>query len=203
MTPRLQAILAGNTAANPDPRTDCDWQSLIFKQDRMYKHDIMRINYTTYDVRCGEDVIHTNTPRCDVMLLNPNASPSGHQFWYARVLGIYHVNAIFIGDNNTDYTPRRLEFLWVRWYEVDDPIGGWSNCCLDCVRFLPVTQEDAFGFIDPADVLRSCHLISAFSRGKVHSDGIGISHCAQDASDWQAYYVARCVLTITIHQLIY
>lgn len=190
--PRIKATLAEGTAT-PDASTDGDWQSVVFKQDRMYKHNTMRINYTSYDVRRGEDVIHTNTSHCDVMMLNPNASLSSHRFWYARVLGIYHANVIYIGEDATDYTPRRLEFLWVRWYEEDALSTGWTDRCLDRVRFPPVTREDAFGFIDPADVLRSCHLIPAFYRGKAYSDGIGMSHCAQDSNDWRAYYIGRCV----------
>jgi len=52
---------------------------------------------------------------------------------------------------------------------------------------------DAFGFIDPADVLRCCHLIPAFADGKQHIDGIGISRNSRDADDWKYYYINRCV----------
>lgn len=191
--PRIQAILAENSAAQPDVCADGDWKSVLFKQDRMYRHNIMRINYTSYDVRREEDVIHTGTSRCDVMLLNANASSSDHRFLYARVLGIYHVNVIYVGEGTIDYTPRRLEFLWVRWFEGDDLTVGWTVQRLDRVRFPSMAQEDSFGFIDPADVLRGCHMMASFVRGKVHSDGIGISHHAKDSNDWRAYYVGRYV----------
>ena len=152
----------------------------------------MRINYTSYDVRREEDVIHTGTSHCNVMLLNLDTS-SHHQFLYARVLGIYHANIIYIGEGTTDYTPRRLEFLWVRRYEGDNITMDRNNRRLDRVCFPPIAQEDSFGFIDPADVLRSCHMIPVFRQGKVYSDSTGISYCAQDSNDWRAYYVGRHV----------
>lgn len=54
--------------------------------------------------------------------------------------------------------------------------------------------EDAFGFVDPADVLRSCHIIPAFCHGPCREDGEeGISEWARDSEDAKAYYVGRYV----------
>ena len=125
------------------------------------------------------------------MVLNPAESPSEHPFWYARVLGIFHANIIYTGTGMVDYLPRRLEFLWVRWYERDNTPAGWRSMRLDRVHFLPIDHEDAFGFIDPADVLRSSHIIPAYAGGKLRQDGVGISHLSQDFRDWRAYYVNR------------
>jgi hypothetical protein len=157
----------------------------------------MRVNYTTYDVRRGEDVIHAGTSRCDIMMLNSAFAEdsSKHPFCYARVLGIFHANVIYLGEKNQDYRPRRLEFLWVRWYKVEEGIqSGWKALKLDRIRFPPMAGNvDAFGFLDPVDVLRGCHVIPAFSRGQVHPDGKLFSNLAQDQDDWLAYYVNRCV----------
>jgi hypothetical protein len=35
--------------------------------------------------------------------------------------------------------------------------------------------------------------VPAFSQGKVHVDGIGMSHLARDSDDWKAYYINRLV----------
>ena len=87
---------------------------------------------------------------------------------------------------------RRLDFLWVRWYEVVDPASsGWHSSKLDSVRFLPMNEDDAFGFVDPQDVLRGCHIMPNFAKGKRHADGIGISRCAKDGKDYNRYYVGR------------
>jgi hypothetical protein len=91
-----------------------------------------------------------------------------------------------------DYEPRRIEFLWVRWFEYDGARSvGWEGLRLDSVRFPSLATEGAFGFVDPKDVLRGCHIIPAFARGKRHSDGISISRCACDGKDWTRYCVNR------------
>ena len=35
-------------------------------------------------------------------------------------------------------------------------------------------EEDAFGFVDPKDVLRGCHILPRFAAGKRHPDGCGM-----------------------------
>ena len=111
---------------------------------------------------------------------------------YARVLGTFHVNVIYVGPGSVDYQPQRMEFLWIRWYE-DAGIGtsGWKNSRLDRLRFPPVTRYDAFGFVDPLDVLRGCHVIPRFSLGLRRSNGEGISYSGKDSEDWREYYVNR------------
>ena len=108
----------------------------MLKHDRFYNHNIMRVNYTTYNVRRGEDVIHTETSHCDIMMLNSAFAEdsSKYPFCYAWVLGIFHANVIYLGEKNQDYRPRRLEFLWVRWYCVEEGIqSGWKALKLDRV----------------------------------------------------------------------
>ena len=68
---------------------------------------------------------------------------------------------------------------------------GWKARKLDCVQFPSMSDGDAFGFLDPSDVLRACHIVPVFAKGKLHSDSKGLSGCAQDSSDWVEYYVNR------------
>lgn len=171
--------------------------AVLFKDDRMYRHHLARFNYTTYDVRRAQDVVNPGTSHRDIMLL---ASPSDiggdseHPFLYARVLGIYHVNVVYIGEGMLDYRARKVDFLWVRWFEyVGGKSLGWDDQKLDSIRFPPMVEEGAFGFVDPGDVLRGCHIIPGFAGGKLHLDRIGLSRCAGDAEDWNCYYVGRCV----------
>jgi hypothetical protein len=56
-----------------------------------------------------------------------------------------------------------------------------------------MNEEDAFGFVDPKDVLRTCHIIPNFAKGKRHDDGVGVSRCAKDAGDYYRYYIGRYV----------
>jgi hypothetical protein len=170
---------------------------ILLKSDRIYRHNILRINYTTYDTRRSQDVINPITSHCNVMVLNSaygdhENSGSSHPFCYARVLGVYHVNVVYIGPGMRDYEPIRMEFIWVRWYHrVEVAQAGWGAYRLDKIQFLPMAEEEAFGFVDPLDVMRGCHIIPTFANGKLHTDGKGLSLCARDSSDWISYYVNR------------
>jgi hypothetical protein len=171
---------------------DISENCMLIKHDRMYIHNIMRINFTTYDVRRSQESINPSTSHRNVMVLAGDHNDS-HPFAYARILGVYHVNIVYVGPGMKDYQPRRMEFLWVRWYRHMETNAGWSARRLDRLQFLPVVDDDAFGFLDPSDVLRSCHIVPAFSSGKVHVDERGLSFCAGDSADWAGYYVNRLV----------
>lgn len=112
-----------------------------------------------------------------------------HPFLYARVIGVYHANVVYTGPGNTDYNPVRYGFLWVRWYK--DANEHHSPLRLHQLMFPPMAQEGSFGFVDPADVLRCCHIIPAFSRGNYEDLGGGVSKYARDSEDWRAYYVGQ------------
>ena len=162
--------------------------AVLFSKNWIYRHQIARFHYTTYDVRRGQDVIHPNTSHCNIMLLAAdNGVVEEHtHYLYARVLGIYHTNVVYTGEGSTGYNPRRMEFLWVRWYTHAQFPKSYR---FESLSFPPMASEGSFGFVDPADVLRGCHIIPAFSSGRAHSDGRGLSRSAVDSNDWKRYYV--------------
>jgi hypothetical protein len=174
---------------------------VFFKNDCIYHHKLIRFHFTTYDIKRGTDIINPGTSRRNVMLLADDADVEGslissnlHHFLYARVLSGYHVNAIYTGPGMHDFESRRFDFLWVRWFEVVNPgSSGWSNSKLDSIRFPPMNENHSFGFVDPKDVLRGCHILPVFAKGKRQEDGIGISHCAKDGKDYNQYFVGRWV----------
>lgn len=158
----------------------------------------MRVNYTTYDVRRGQDTLNPRTDHRDIMVLAQpdDDADSPHQFKYGRVLGIYHTNVIFVPPGTNDYTSRRVEFLWVRWFKIigDRPVKwGWEKTQPDRLEFPTVNGETSFGFLDPGDVLRACHIIPRFSKNKRYPDGCGVSRLAHDGDDWVEYFVNRQV----------
>jgi len=159
----------------------------------------MRINFTTYDGRRSQETINSFSSHNNIIVLNGSQdedrqSAERHPFRYARVLGIYHANIVYVGPGMVNYQPIRMEFLWVRWYEHSTKTGnGWESRKLDRIHFPSVYEDDAFGFVDPLDVLRSCHIIPAFAQGKLRQDGTGLSRPARDSSDWVTYHVNRCV----------
>ncbi|KAJ7881644.1 hypothetical protein B0H13DRAFT_2540449 [Mycena leptocephala] len=161
------------------------------QHNRILQHATAAFNYTTYDVRRDQDIINANTERCHVMVKSNEENEDGlavHPYWYARVLGVFHVN-VFPPKARA---PRRYEFLWVRWLGRDPEWkSGPSHLCLDRIGYVPETDAEAFGFLDPSLVLRACHLSPAFALGKTTSL-LGPS-AARDFTDgdWLNYYVMR------------
>ena len=197
-------ISSASTAGLPVPSPTCDpntnigqsSEEIYFKNNWMYLHSIMQINYTTYDVHRGQDTINPNTNHCNVMVLadSNDSDAETHAFHYAYVLGIYHVNVIYTGSRMLDYHARRLEFVWVQWYNHLQPYGSWSACTLDHLSFPPITADSAFGFIDLNDIVRSCHIIPAFHRSHRHGNKRGLSFSARNSSDWIMYYLNQQVM---------
>jgi hypothetical protein len=146
-------------------------------------------------MRRGTDIVKPGGPRCNIMLLADHTDgpdPSKlHHFLYARVLDAYHANVMYSGPGIQGFETRSLDFLWVRWYEVvDKGCSGLNNSTLDTVRFPPMHEDNSFGFVDPNDVLRGCHILPAFAKGK-RTANINVSRCAKDSKDYLLYYVGR------------
>ena len=144
----------------------------------------------TYNICCKQDTINPSTLHHDIMVLVNDEVDGNDPYAYARVIGIYHANVIYTGAWRADYTPHRMEFLWVRLYEHDTS-AAMASCVsnkLDHLWFPPMSPDDAFGFLDPADVMRAAHIIPSFRAGKHHSSLLSLSLCAKDSEDWRSYY---------------
>jgi hypothetical protein len=130
------------------------------------------------------------------MVLSREDREDKHPFWYARVIKICH---IFVRDsgseNQAKYAPRepqRVDVLWVRWFRLDtDAQGGWSKKHLHGIFFIPWDEPAAFGFLDPAQVIRGIHLIPNFPRGQTDARlPLSIARLVEDKhEDWDSYYI--------------
>src|SRR5262245_49781074 len=194
--PESHPPLPSVSSARESDCSSAERDSVHFKNDCMYRHHLARFNYTTYDVRRAQDVINPGTSHRDILLLAKNVEDcSDHPFLYARVIGIYHVNVVYTGLGMLDYEARKIDFLWVRWFKYNGRSVRWEDLKLDSIRFPPMAMSGSFGFVDPKDVLRGCHIIPTFAKRKVHKDEVALSRLAGDAHDWSCYYVDRCVKT--------
>jgi hypothetical protein len=160
----------------------------------------MRINYTTYDVRRAQDTINPKTSHCNIMVLKDDGQhlegsmDPEDWFRYAQVLGIYHANIIYVGPGMLDYEPRRIEFLWVRWYQKDASFqSGWQAQALDRLQFASFFDDSSFGFLSPDEVLRASHIIPAFSCDRLHRHGRRFPTAVRDSAEWASYFVGRFV----------
>ncbi|KAJ7222643.1 hypothetical protein GGX14DRAFT_352730 [Mycena pura] len=169
---------------------------LRFENSRFYRHKILRINYTTYDVRRGQDCLNPRT-HSDVMHLSPDEEDSSesHPFAYAQIIGIFHANVVntAIGANPK---AQPMEFLWVRCYRLDPTWrGGFKKKRLFRLEFLPETDPNAFGFLNPDEVIRGAHVVPAFAYGRtehlLEANSIGRlpREGLSDSEDWRYYYV--------------
>jgi hypothetical protein len=191
-TSRAHEVIPDEHQSAGNEALDNNTAGIFFKHDRLYAHQIMRINYTTYDVRRAQDTINPRTSHCDVMVLaDDEVENANHPFLYARVIRIFHVNVVYTGPGMLDYRPRKFNVLWVRWFERASTTCGWMSRSLDCLHFPAMSSEYAFGFLDPAQVLRGCQIIPGFSKGPRYADGRGLSECARDQHDWRSYYTNR------------
>ena len=93
--------------------TRIELRQTFFKHDCLYHYHILRINYTTYNICCKQDTINPSTLHRNIMVLVNDEVNGNDPYTYARVIGIYHANVIYTGVQRADYTPYRMQFLWV------------------------------------------------------------------------------------------
>jgi hypothetical protein len=139
-------------------------------------------------MRRDQDVINLRT-RSDVMVLS-NDDDDGYPYWHCRVIGIFHINVRELGG---DQNVKRFDVLWVRWYGLDESCAwGFSAKRLPCIGFGHSDDPETFGFLDPSDVVRACHLIPSFSQGRKEQllPARSLSHqLNEDDMDYFRYYV--------------
>ncbi|KIO17412.1 hypothetical protein M407DRAFT_55530, partial [Tulasnella calospora MUT 4182] len=109
-------------------------------------------------------------------------------FWYARVLGIYHLQVIHRPSGIK--AAQTLEVLWIRWLGEDpEYTGGLANRRLERVGYVPAEDDGAFGFIYPAVVIRGAHLIPSFIFEKATDLLPESKYWDSKDGDWVNYYV--------------
>lgn len=124
------------------------------------------------------------------MVLSGETKPL-HPYWYARVLGIYHMD-VWINAGGP-IKKLEIEVLYVRWLApLTDHQSGLHCARLPKLAFVEDSDRDAFGFLDPSQVIRSVHLIPAFSCDRGTSSlrhGKSFGRQGDELDDWEAYYV--------------
>jgi len=136
---------------------------LIILQDKLYFHSTMAVNYTTYDGRRESETLNPRT-HADIMTLSQGDT---HPYKYSRILGIFRVKVM---HPSLGSKAREVDMLWVRSYEFDNTYrAGWEARRFYRVHFTNSAGGDAFGFLDPQDVLRAAHLLPGFRYGRTQA----------------------------------
>jgi hypothetical protein len=194
--------IACSAASEPSVSfSDEDLQHILFRYDGIFEHAAIRCNFTMYDVRRAQDSIKPRSSHNDIMLLAPQSSDNSikHSFWYARVMRVFHANVLPFNIRGKAILPKetRMDFLWVHWFASDPQTGnqdGFLRKQLDRVTLLNKDDSHAFGFVDPAQIVRGCHMIPAFTQIPTEKvlNRAALLHSLED-DDISSFYVSRFV----------
>ncbi|KAL0068167.1 hypothetical protein AAF712_004827 [Marasmius tenuissimus] len=165
---------------DPDLVFDNKLYQLSFVGGRFYRHQRFRLHYTSYDCRRKKELIGFRR-RPHIMMLTGDLSDP-HPYLYARVIGIYHANVLYLGEDPTYRRTRRMEFLFVRWLQFNESHQwGWK------AKSTP-------------QVIRASHMIPAFEQNttpdllpsnsivRVYEEYHENAYTIKD-EDWRYYYV--------------
>lgn len=173
-----------------------DRDCINIKDNFLYFHSLLRVNYTTYDLRREQDTINPLT-RPDILVLS-HEDEKTHPYWYARIVHIFHVMVQHRNNPSMVFSvPTRMNVLFVRWFrrDVNYP-SGWNEKRLHRLQFFDQeSPSDAFGFLNPESVVRGVHIIPAFGYARTYdllaggSDGRRLRDEDDPNADWKYYYV--------------
>lgn len=169
-----------------------DFATIVIEGNCLYTHQVIRVNYTTYDNRREQDVINPRS-RPHAMVLAKN-SDNEHPYWYAEVLSIFHLRVRHLGQQSKSTEVRRIDAAFVRWLDLDEKCkGGWKAQRLQRIGYLD-SNADAFGFLNPNLIIRGVHLIPAFDAGATENylkpSKLGRPYAPKDDhTDWLYYYI--------------
>ena len=123
-------MLSGEPGNEDDEFTQAQCNALAIVNNQIYCHKVLRINYTTYDLQWAQDSLNPRT-HSDVMVLSHEDTENPHPYWYAQIIGIFHVDVRYRGPEIPDHAPKRIDLLWVRWFACHTHSKcGWAVCRL-------------------------------------------------------------------------
>ncbi|KAH6891571.1 hypothetical protein BKA70DRAFT_1537922 [Coprinopsis sp. MPI-PUGE-AT-0042] len=196
VAPNLYPVGQGSQCFTNEHDKGSMWGSVELYNNRVYTLQTLKVKYTTYDVRLEEDIVRLES-KPNVMVLRETSTEHGRSqeledpYRYGQVIGIYHADVMFVGelcDGTRNYHSHRIDFLWVRWYQPVSPRGALR---LQQLQFEHLESPSAFGFLDPAKVVRGVHLIPRFPSGQ--APPAKSSWITLKRPEWNIYYLNRFV----------
>jgi len=191
----LLSQLLGKDLDGDDPClfSDDEQNSVRIINNTIFSAKQFSVNYTTYDIRHDRDTISPKSQPY-VMVQSPEVGNNTHPYWYAQVLGIYHMIVSTTHPAAPKHSAQLMQFLWVWWLSTKPGYhsGSWV-ARLPKIGFVEATDEDAFGFLDPDLIIRGSHLIPAFHFGRTCSlmpyNGPTVARSVNETDDWVNFYV--------------
>ncbi|KAG6809456.1 hypothetical protein H0H92_016160 [Tricholoma furcatifolium] len=183
---KLVEHLLRRLVPQPDMQENHRGLQVIIRDNIIYEHKTLRINYTTYDNRREQDTINPNR-HSDVMFLANEEDPEAHPYWYFRIIKIFHA---LVRLNRPGQQFQRVEFLWGRWYGLDHQVqSGFSAKRMHQIGFLE--GNEAFEFANPSDVIHAVHLIPRFAGPRIdYLLGPSLARWKDEEDlDYERYYI--------------
>jgi hypothetical protein len=129
------------------------------------------------------------------MVKSPETGPNAQPYWYARVIGIFHA-VVSSSHPGVKKSRGRMEFLWVRWFGVEPGRyrHGFHLARLPKIGFVVSSDEYAFTFLDPGQVIRGALITPAFSEGRTSTllpaaKSVARVLSPDEKDDWVNFYV--------------
>lgn len=139
-----------------------------------------------------------NVRDADIMVLLDEgeevADEERNPYAYAHLLAVGHMMVRYNGPGGettgifADGRYHRMDILRVRWYEQDNSYtAGWRARRLPRLSLAPSSDRFAYGFLDPLDVIRGCHIMPAF-RFDDPKASLGGLELGEDNTEVHKYY---------------
>jgi hypothetical protein len=102
------------------------------------------------------------------MVKSPETGLHAQPYWYACVIGIFHAVVLSSHPGVKTKSRSQMEFLWVRWSGVEPGRyhHGFHLAQLPKIGFVESSDDYAFTFLDPGQVIRGAHITPAFFEGR-------------------------------------
>ncbi|KAE9382735.1 hypothetical protein BT96DRAFT_845113, partial [Gymnopus androsaceus JB14] len=182
--------------------SDADRATITFLENKIFRHKVIRLNYTTYDMRRNQDSCNPRT-HADIMTLSGDPDDcTEHPYWFARIIGIYHANVVHLKPGSKLARIQRMDFLFVRWFGRANEQSHYGICSkrMPKVGFIDAENPEAFGFVNPSDVLRACHIMPAPAYGKTDQFLVGPSLARRESDNHEDYF--RYYVNMYVHSFI-
>ncbi len=141
----LERLLKWNYKGNMYSEfTDKEQNIVHIAGEWIYRCKTVKINYTTYNIRCDGDTINPQTYP-DIMVTSPETGPNAQPYWYAHVIGIFHI-MVLLTHPELEVTARsqhQMDFF----VECCHRLSMWLNChtglspsIVSIIVILPITS---------------------------------------------------------------
>ena len=91
----LSCLISGKYDGDEMEFTAHQRNMISFIQNRIYHRKVLWVNYTTYDLCKAQDALNPCTHADIMVLAHEDESEGPHPYWYARIIGVFHVNVCY------------------------------------------------------------------------------------------------------------